>query len=60
MDSSNQRKSFSNFDVDKFVRLAEIYYEDFDIGDLHALPTQYEVFINCTKSTLEFLSCAEL
>jgi hypothetical protein len=59
MDSSNQRKS-SNFDVDKFVRLAEIYYEDFDIGDLIALPTQFEVFINCAKSTLEFLSCAEL
>jgi hypothetical protein len=33
------RNSFSNFDVDKFVRLAEIYAADFDVGDL-LLPGQ--------------------
>ena len=36
----NPRKSFSNFDVDKLVRLAEIYAEDFDIGDLTVLPNE--------------------
>jgi hypothetical protein len=33
------RNSFSNFDVDKLVRLAEIYAADFDVGDL-LLPGQ--------------------
>jgi hypothetical protein len=40
MAAFNSRKSFSNFDVDKLVRLAEIYVEDFDIGDLSLLPNQ--------------------
>ena len=34
----NPRNSFSNFNVDKFMRLAEIYAEDFDIGELALLP----------------------
>jgi hypothetical protein len=41
----NPINSFSNFDVDKLVRLAEIYAEDFDIGDLTILPTQLRQFI---------------
>ena len=47
----NPRKSFSNFDVDKFVRLAEIYAEDFDIGDLTVLPIELESFINRARRT---------
>jgi hypothetical protein len=39
MASLNPRNS-SNFDVDKLVRLAEIYAEDFDIGDLAVLPNK--------------------
>ena len=34
----NPRNSFSNFNVDKLMRLAEIYAEDFDIGELALLP----------------------
>jgi hypothetical protein len=40
MAAFNPRNS-SNFDVDKLVRLAETYAEDFDIGDLIVLPNQY-------------------
>lgn len=31
----------SNFDVDKHVKLAEIYAEDFDISDMVVLPSQH-------------------
>ncbi|KAG2630629.1 hypothetical protein PVAP13_3KG538480 [Panicum virgatum] len=56
----NPRKSFSNFDVDKFVRLAEIYAEDFDIGDLTVLPNELKSFVNRARRTPEFLGCTEL
>jgi hypothetical protein len=46
MASLNPRNSFSNFDVDKLVRLAEIYVEDFDIGDLAVLPNKFRQFVN--------------
>jgi hypothetical protein len=38
MTAFNPRNNFSNFNVDKLVRLAEIYTEDFDIGALAILP----------------------
>ena len=60
MASFNPRNSFSNFDVDKLVRLAEIYAEDFDIGDLTVLPTQLRAFVNRARRTQEFLGCTEL
>ena len=56
----NPRKSFSNFDVDKLVRLAEIYSEDFDIGELTVLPTELKSFVNCARRTPDFLGCNEL
>jgi hypothetical protein len=56
----NLRNSFSNFDVDKFVRPAEIYAEDFDIGELTVLPNQLRQFVNCARKTLDFLGCTEL
>ncbi|XP_039851317.1 zinc finger MYM-type protein 1-like [Panicum virgatum] len=56
----NPRKSFSNFDVDKLVRLAEIYAEDFDIGDLTVLPNELKSFVNRARRTPEFLGCTEL
>ena len=34
MASLNPRNSFSNFDLDKLVRLDEIYAEDFNVADL--------------------------
>ncbi|CAO2142733.1 unnamed protein product, partial [Urochloa humidicola] len=45
MASLNPRNGFSNFDVDKLVRLAEIYAEDFDIGELAVLPSQLRGFV---------------
>ena len=56
----NPRKSFSNFDVDKLGRLAEIYAEDFDIGDLTVLPNELKSFVNRARRTPELLGCTEL
>ncbi|CAD6239064.1 unnamed protein product [Miscanthus lutarioriparius] len=50
---------FSNFDVDKLIRLAEIYAEDFDIGNLTILPNQLREFVNRAR-TPDFLRCTEL
>jgi hypothetical protein len=59
MAAFNPRNS-SSFDVDKLVRLAETYAEDFDIGDLIVLPNQHRQFVNRVRRTLEFLGCTEL
>ena len=42
------------------MRLAEIYAEDFDIGDLTDLPNQLRQFINHARRTPDFLGCIEL
>ncbi|KAG2574030.1 hypothetical protein PVAP13_7KG294901 [Panicum virgatum] len=55
----NPRNSFSNFNVDKLMRLAEIYAEDFDIGELTLLPNQLKSFVNRARRTQEFLGCSE-
>jgi hypothetical protein len=60
MASLNPRNSFSNFYVDKLVRLAEIYAEDFDIGDLAILPNKLRQFVNHARRTIDFLGCTEL
>jgi hypothetical protein len=54
------RNSFSNFDVDKLVRLAEIYAVDLDVGDLLLLPGQLRGFVSRARRTQEFLGCTEL
>ena len=56
----NPRNSFSNFDVDKLVRLAEIYAVDFDVGDLLLLPGQLRGFVSRARRTQDFLGCTEL
>jgi hypothetical protein len=56
----NLRNSFSNFDVNKLVRLAEIYAADFDVGDLLLLPGQLRGFVSRARRTQEFLGCTEL
>ncbi|KAG2630344.1 hypothetical protein PVAP13_3KG475101 [Panicum virgatum] len=56
----NPRNSFSNFNVDKLMRLAEIYAEDFDIGELALLPNHLKSFVNRARRTQEFLGCSEL
>jgi len=60
MASLNPMNSFSNFDVDKLVRLAEIYAEDFDVGHLAVLPSQLKAFHQRAKRNREFLGCTEL
>ncbi|CAD6220837.1 unnamed protein product [Miscanthus lutarioriparius] len=60
MAAFNPRNSFSNFDMDKLVRLAEIYAEDFDISELAVLPNQLRQFMNHARRTPEFLGCTEL
>ena len=56
----NPRNSFSNFDVDKLVRLAEIYAQDFDVGHILMLPNQLREFHLRVKRNKEFLECTEL
>jgi hypothetical protein len=60
MAAFNPRNSFSNFDVDKLVKLAEIYADDFNIGDLAVLPTQLRQFVSRARRTPDFLGCTEL
>ncbi|XP_002453726.2 uncharacterized protein LOC8077754 [Sorghum bicolor] len=60
MAAFNPRNSFSNFDVYKLVRLAEIYADDFDIGELAVLPNHLTQFVNRARRTPDFLGCTEL
>ncbi|KAJ1257010.1 hypothetical protein BS78_K238300 [Paspalum vaginatum] len=60
MASLNPRNPFSNFDVDKLIRLAEIYAEDFNIGEIALLPSQFKDFIRRVRKSQEFLGCTEL
>ncbi|XP_066392160.1 uncharacterized protein [Miscanthus floridulus] len=59
MAAFNPRDS-SNFDVKKLVRLAEIYADDFDIGELAVLPNHLTQFVNRARRTPNFLGCTEL
>ncbi|KAJ1276093.1 hypothetical protein BS78_05G187800 [Paspalum vaginatum] len=52
----NPRNSFTNFDVDKLIRLAE----DFNIGEIALLPSQLKDFIRRVRRSKEFLGCIEL
>jgi len=40
MASFNLRNNFSDFDVEKIVRLADIYADNFNIGKINVLPKQ--------------------
>ena len=48
------RGSFSKFDVDKFVRLIEIYYDDFFYADKKDIKNQLEIFIFHVRRLEEF------
>ncbi|KAJ1275611.1 hypothetical protein BS78_05G148400 [Paspalum vaginatum] len=50
----------SNFDVDKLVRLAEIYAEDFDIGEIAMSPSQLRGFVRRVRRSQQFLGCTKL
>lgn len=53
-------RNSSNFDVDKLVRLAEIYAEDFDVGHIFLLPNQLREFHQRVKRNKEFLGSTAL
>ena len=54
MTTLNPRNSFSSFDVDKLVRLAEIYAEDFDVG-LCCYQVNLKNCISVLETTKNFL-----
>ena len=60
MASLNPRNSFSSFDVDKLVRLAEIYAKDFTVADCLVLRNQLQSFILNIRRSKEFLGCRDL
>jgi hypothetical protein len=51
---------FASFDLDKLVRLAEIYAEDFYIGDISLVRNQLRDFIGRVRRNKHFLGCTEL
>ena len=57
LDPSN---SFSKFDVQKLVRLAEIYTADFTIADCLLLRNQLQTFILNVRRSDEFSECRDL
>ncbi|KAJ1282880.1 hypothetical protein BS78_03G085400 [Paspalum vaginatum] len=57
---SSELNSFSNFDVDKLVKLAEMYAEDYNIDELLVLPRQLKEVHSRVKRSSEFLGCSEL
>ena len=57
LDPSN---SFSKFDVQKLVRLAEIYTADFTIADCLLLRNQLQTFILNVRRSDEFCECRDL
>jgi hypothetical protein len=46
--------------VDKLVKLAEIYAQDFHIGDLALLPRELIDFVGRARRSQQFLGCTEL
>lgn len=54
------RNSYSNFNVDKLVHLAELYPEDFSWTEILAIRTQLEMYIYDVKKEIEFLDIEDL
>jgi len=54
------RDSFSNFDHEKLIELANIYSVDFSSHDCYVLVDQLNIYIDMMKSSPDFLSCDTL
>lgn len=54
------RNLFLKFDVDKLLQFAEIYADDFTIGDRIMLKTQLRNYIPNIKRSVEFHGCRDL
>jgi hypothetical protein len=54
------RDSFSKFDVDKFVWLADIYSDDFSFDDRKTIKDQLRIFIIHVRRIEEFKACCDL
>jgi hypothetical protein len=60
MSCLDPRNSFSKFDVDKLVRLAEIYADDFTMADHLLLRNQLQTFILNIRRSVEFHGCGDV
>jgi hypothetical protein len=56
----DQRNSFSKFDVDKLVWIADIYYDDFSFDDRKTIKDQLQTFIIHVRRIEEFKACYDL
>jgi hypothetical protein len=54
------RDSFSKFDVEKFARIADIYYNDFSFDDRKTIKDQLQTFIIHVRRLEEFKVCYDL
>lgn len=52
--------SFSKFNVDKLIRLAEIYADDFTMADRFLLRNQLQTFILNIRRSEEFHGCPDI
>ena len=60
MSCLDPRDSFSKFVVDKLVRLAEIYADDFTMADRLLLRNQLQIFILNVRRSTEFQGCGDV
>jgi hypothetical protein len=56
----NPRDSFSKFDVDKLIQIADIYYDDFSFDDRKRIKDQLQTFIIHVRRLEEFKVCYDL
>jgi hypothetical protein len=54
------RDSFSKFDVDKLIWIADIYYDDFSFDDRKRIKDQLQTFIIHVRRLEEFRVCYDL
>ncbi|XP_058783171.1 uncharacterized protein LOC131657830 [Vicia villosa] len=54
------KNSFSKFDVDKLVRLADIYHADFSNDDRGTIREQLETYVHQVKRHASFTSCEDV
>ncbi|CAH9068523.1 unnamed protein product [Cuscuta epithymum] len=54
------RNSFSQFDIDKLIHMAEMYAEDFSSTDRFMLKQQLETYIHAVKSQSQFHAIEDL
>src|SRR5688500_1100806 len=56
----DHRDSFSKFDVDKLVRIVDIYHDDFSFDDRKTIKDQLQTFIIHVPRLEDFKVCYDL